>query len=160
MTSDIADLVERLERLEATNGIRARLHAYGASIDRRNVADFVGCFTRDGAWYAVVPTSADDRGEIGGRRVGHEALERAGRKMIDALTGPTQHLLIDPLIEVLGPDDATASSTFVTLQSRSWGGPPVVISSGRYVDRLRREAGVWRFADRRCEIEMSAPLDG
>jgi ketosteroid isomerase-like protein len=33
-----------------------------------------------------------------------------------------------------------------------------VVGAGRYIDRYRREAGVWRFAERNARIAHMAPL--
>jgi len=63
-----------------------------------------------------------------------------------------KHMLVNPVIEVDG-NGAQGDSGWLFFTSDVGGLRPRLVAFGRYRDRFRREDGVWRIADRRCETE-------
>jgi hypothetical protein len=157
--TDLEKMAERVQQLESTAAIHERLRAYGTAIDKQRLEEFVDCFTDDGVWYAVFMTGTDFYDQPRGVRTGRESIERAGRAMLASIDGPTRHVVVDSSVQFETPTMATAASDFFTLQAATWGAAPRITSSGRYIDRLLLDQdGSWRFAERRCEIDMSEPL--
>lgn len=89
----------------------------------------------------------------------HDHLIVAGAEAITALyaattrrhedgTPLTAHVITNVIVEGLGPDQAEMRSRFTVFQrTTSLPLQPVVV--GRYVDRMERHDGAWRFARRR-----------
>ncbi len=147
MPEDIAQLAERLSRLEAERDVLATLYAYAHSIDYGDEEGWVDCFTDDGAF--------DIRsrvGHYGSRRVvGRDAL---GEFISSHTRAPElwhKHMIVEPVIRIDG-DTATASTYLFVLMDHD--NRPLVRVFGRYRDRLRRcDDGRWRFEERIAEIE-------
>ena len=103
---DVAQLAERLSRLEAERDVLATLYAYAHSIDYGDEEGWVDCFTDDGAF--------DIRsrvGHYGSRRVvGREEL---GQFIASHTRAPElwhKHMIVEPVIRVDG-DTATSART-------------------------------------------------
>lgn len=109
--------------------------------DRSDVSSLVANFTDD----AVV--------EAGGRRVeGREALVEffGGAGATPSETERTKHVVTNTLVEAHG-DDLRTTSYWQVL--RSWG----VANWGRYLDRLVRDDGEWRIAERTVVVDGNVP---
>jgi uncharacterized protein (TIGR02246 family) len=140
--------------VEAELAIRNVLARVAQLADVGELHDYLGLFTDDAVW--VMP--ANDR-------VGLAASERRGRDEIEAgvverraagLQGPgagTMHLVTTTAVDVVGPDDARATSCFLFCATGAGGPPPSVLTVGRYDDVLRRTANGWRLANRTITIE-------
>ena len=123
----------------AAEEIRNLLVRYGLLLDQKDFAGYAALFTADGVLHAPLGTAT-----------GPEAI----RELLDGILGPIEpgfHLMASPLIEVDG-DEATSTSRFTYVQNGE-GGAVEVRLVGHYDDRLRREAGHWRFRHRRITID-------
>ncbi|MDA4087076.1 hypothetical protein MHAS_00360 [Mycolicibacterium hassiacum DSM 44199] len=74
-------------------------------------------------------------------------------------TPRTRHLVLNPIVELRGPDAAAARSTFcVVQQTETVPLQPIVV--GRYADTFARDRSAdsphrgWYFAERRVAVEM------
>jgi 3-phenylpropionate/cinnamic acid dioxygenase small subunit len=77
------------------------------------------------------------------------------RIMPDDGTPKTQHLMSNLIIDLVeGADEATGRCYYTVLQGRDAGEPIDTIVAGRYVDRYRRGAGGWKFADRLFIVDL------
>lgn len=80
-------------------------------------------------------------------------------RLYDDGTPRTRHLMNNLVIDVEeGADDATGRCYFTVLQGVERGGPIDVILSGRYVDRYRRGADGWQFAERVFHADIVGDL--
>lgn len=143
------DLAQRVERLEARLAIQERMYDYAHAIDYGEEEAWLNCFTTDGVF--DVRMRLGSRPDI--RCEGREELA----KFIAAHTRPPEayhkHLLADTIVRLTGPDSAECTSYFVRVDE---GGARTanVVAMGRYFDRLVRESdGIWRFVERRAELE-------
>lgn len=142
----LARALERLQALEDERSVIRRLYAYGHCYDDEDHAGWVDCFTED-AEYDVI--TGDGVTIISCR--GRKELEGQSRGHKHALGRWTQHLLVEPMIDVDG-DRATSVAYFVRVDDR--GAVPYVSATGRYHDELRRcEDGQWRFSRRVARME-------
>jgi uncharacterized protein (TIGR02246 family) len=116
--------------------IRRALAEYCARFDDGDLEGWADLFRGDGVLC------------VGDRRItGRTALLGMAAEAAPGVLGRTKHLTLNSRIDVEG-DTATASSDFVVLGTGPSG--PRVEGAGRYDDRLTREDGRWRFAERRA----------
>ena len=159
LAQQVADLAARLSRLETERAILQTLHRYGHSIDYGREADWLDCFTAEGAFdirfpaAAQVGASAENRRRIGGQA----ALGEFIRGHTRAPEVWHKHLLIEPVIDVAADGrQASARSYFAMLDAPTEA--PSIRAFGRYLDDLRLGGdGVWRFQERIAEIESLRP---
>jgi hypothetical protein len=146
--SAIADLVERLGRLEDERAILGVLHRFTHCIDYGRERDFVALFTEDGVF------EVRRRNGETARREGHEELLRFMKSHTRAPGYFHKHLLLSPVITLDG-NAARAESYWALLDEQSGG--PFVKSFGRYRDHLTKDGGEWRIRERKAEVEVRAP---
>jgi len=140
VTSPASDLAVR----EAVRDLIAR---YTWAGDRGRSAELAALFSADGVL---------DVGAHGGRWEGAATIAAE----LDAVAvrvaaagdapGPVRHHVSSTVIEVLGPDDATAASYFLvitTIGPDHW---------GRYRDRFARIDGHWCFVERMVRVDGHA----
>jgi 3-phenylpropionate/cinnamic acid dioxygenase small subunit len=145
------DLLARVTALEAERDILHNMYRYAHTIDVGDSEGWADCFTADGAFQ-----TRGAREEIYApyRIEGRAALV----DFVDHHTRPPglwhKHMLVEPIVEIDG-EEASAQSYFAVLVEQD--GHPIVRVMGRYVDRLRREDGRWRFAERNAFIESLTP---
>lgn len=137
-----ADLERRLRRLEDLAEIQQLFIDYGRSLDDGDVDHYASLFTRDGRV---------DLGPIG-RAEGPADIRRLMRTALEGLVGSSFHLVTGPQIE-LGDDEARATVMWTVIH-RDANGAPRVTMIGKHHDRLRREDGRWRIAERRGTIDI------
>lgn len=141
------DVESRLARLEDERGILRTLHHYGHCMDYGLEDQYLELFTAD-ASRTVVATDGSllmqftGRDELAGHIAGHTRAPASRHK----------HLMYNPLITFVGPDEATVVSYSVRLDAEA--GKAVVSSFGRYFDRMVKIGGRWLFAERRSELEF------
>jgi hypothetical protein len=149
---DLAGVLDRLRALEDERAIQRTLFRYGYSYDAEDHERWVECFTDD-AEYDVI--TGDGVTIISCR--GREDLEAQSRGHKHALGQWTQHLLMEPMIDIEG-DRATSVAYFVRTDDR--GGIPYISACGRYHDELRRcDDGQWRFSRRVARMEAQDTRD-
>ncbi len=148
-TMEIAEIVARLETLEAEREILATINAYVHGIDYGPPEDWADCFTEDGTYEVIMPDGSIR--ETTGRAALHEF----------AANHPTppeayyKHFVIAPSIE-LRSDTATVRSVMGRIDQTDGG--PVIDVFGRYLDELVKcDDGRWRFSRRKSFVEALGP---
>jgi ketosteroid isomerase-like protein len=111
--------------------IQQLLARYNTAVDRGDGQAFAATFSVDGV-------SINGENGVTGRE------ELAAIPAQVSATVPGRHWVANHVIDLDG-DEATAT---VYLLALGGGTPPSVLTSGRYVDRLRRTPEGWRFAVR------------
>ena len=148
------EVERRLRALEDEREILRTLYRYGHSLDYGAEAEWVDCFTQNGV-YELRYRDADTGGRPT-RYEGHAELEKFARGHSRAPDRYHKHLVVEPVIEVVG-DEAAVTSYFLRVDAE--GGERRIYAFGRYIDHLVREAdGCWRFTCRLAEIESRAAV--
>jgi 3-phenylpropionate/cinnamic acid dioxygenase small subunit len=131
--------------------IRNLLYRYAECID---AADFDGV----AALFADGAVSAPGMQEPARGVAAVERLYRSSSRVYEDGTLRTQHLVLNPIVEVdavIGA--ATARSRYLVLQATAKL-PLQPIIAGRYRDRFERAGGVWRFTLREIQIDLVGDL--
>jgi SnoaL-like domain len=134
--------------LAAREAIRDTIARYAHAADGGRFDDLAACFHEDG----VLEVSGSERLE--GRAAIVAYLGGVGRDLAAANTVPyVRHHVSSTLIEVVGPEEATARSYFFVVSER---GPD---HWGRYRDRLAPvgSTGRWLLTHRLARTDPSAP---
>ncbi|MCX4091483.1 nuclear transport factor 2 family protein [Nocardia sp. alder85J] len=141
------ELVERLARLEDLAEIQQLYIDYGRHLDAGDPVAYAELFARD-AKLRLGPVMRAD---------GRAAIEAVATEVLRAGDERTVHVLASPRITLDG-DRATGECVWVAITQPDSGSPPVRV--GRHLDKLVREDGRWRFAERKGLIDVgtvSAP---
>ena len=139
-----------LATLRDERAILRTLYTYAHAIDYGEEARWVGCFAEDGVFHVefagdVPPIRLEGQAALAAFIADHPRAPEALHK----------HLLFNPLIDIQG-DEASVASYFQMLLEID--GLPETYCFGRYLDQLRRCAdGVWRFAERKAEVQSNRP---
>jgi ketosteroid isomerase-like protein len=131
--------------LVARERIRDTIARYAHLVDRGRIDELVALFTEDAT------LEAGDRPPARGRDAIRAVFLGTGRRLASAAAPLIRHHVSNVLIDVGGPDAATASSYFLAVTER---GPD---HWGRYRDRLVRQGDHWLFAHRRARADGYAP---
>jgi 3-phenylpropionate/cinnamic acid dioxygenase small subunit len=147
----MASIEERLQRVEDELAIVDRVNAFAATIDNKELDAWLDCFTEDGRWSWRETAAAAPAFAVAGRAQLAEWVAGHRRRFPP---GEEHHVVTNPRVVEVDGDSARAESWYVVV--RSEGDPRLgVRSTGRYHDRLRREAdGAWRIAEREAVGEM------
>ena len=144
---------ERLRTLEDREQIRELTATYCFLVDDGRFAELVErCFTEDaccdfhGAGGGMAPTVSRGRAEV--RHFFSVVVPAALRDM--AHTVHNHRIAID--------GDRASGDCYFELTAVDQTSGEAVVGAGRYIDRYRRDAGVWRFEARNAEIFFIAPL--
>lgn len=143
---DDADIADRLDRLEAESAIRALAARYCFAIDNHDLAAVADLFTEDARVW-----SRDGVMDASGRDLIIEQYEGRFRAL-----GPSNHVSHDHWIRFDGGRDE-ASGT-LSAHAELWRNEQTMVTALRYDDVYRRDAGVWRFAERALSFLYYAPL--
>jgi 3-phenylpropionate/cinnamic acid dioxygenase small subunit len=136
--------------MDPAREIENLLHLYA---ERMDAGDFEGV----GALFERAAYGAEGGDAVHGAAAVSRLLAAQVRRYEDG-TPKTRHLVTNARIEVdEATGTATARSTFTVLQAVPPRGPGIVVV-GRYHDRLVREDGRWRFAERRMAVEQAGDL--
>jgi hypothetical protein len=149
--AELAELVERLARLEDERAIVATLYAYGEALDYGDRRLFLDCFTPDADYFVEMRLGHEGSFSYHG----HDELTVYFDGHTHAPAAYHKHVTVNPVISCdRNTATATATSYFLRVDSAPASGPAVVLASGRYVDDLIRDpGGRWRIRSRRCEVE-------
>ena len=145
MTDDqLQAVLDRLRVLEDLTEIRQLYVDYGRSLDGEDVEGYASLFAQTAKLRLGGVMRGDSRDEIAAAaasviRSGPDGVRRS------------VHVLGSPHVELDG-DTATGDAVWVAIL-RSESGPPTV-KVGRHVDKLVREDGRWRFAERRGYLDI------
>ena len=138
------------DRSEDRAAIHALLVAYGETLDARDFDGFAALFTRDGTYgggaggAGLAPKAAADSM----RRIFAENPSGAGE--------PNFHVFFNEVIRFTGSDSATATSKSFWVVPGEDGRPRPELMAG-YEDRIVREDGAWKFANRKVRGLLPAP---
>lgn len=131
---------------------RAAIHqllvAYGTTIDARDFDGFAGLFAEDGEYVA-----GNGQG-VSGAEAG-ETMRQIFAENAMGFREPNYHLFFNEVVNLTGPDSASATSMSLYMVPGE-DGAPVPAMMARYEDRLVREQGRWKFA-RRVVRSLMAP---
>ncbi|MFZ4687745.1 MAG: nuclear transport factor 2 family protein [Polymorphobacter sp.] len=120
---------------------------YARAIDRCDADLLLAIFTADGSVGNTDTTDPDF--------IGHDALRQMVGQ-VDAMFIKTLHKVHNQLIEHVPGTDSASGETYCTashvLPAKA-GGWQVFDMAIRYQDSFRKEAGDWKFAARRLEVE-------
>lgn len=76
----------------------------------------------------------------------------------DTGTPKTHHVTSNVMVVPDGPDAARSRSYFTVFQAVAGTLPLQPVIAGRYQDRFVKQAGAWRFAERRIEMTLFGTL--
>jgi ketosteroid isomerase-like protein len=128
--------------LVARERIRDTIARYAHLVDRGRIDELVALFTDDGT------LEAGDGPPARGREAIRAVFLGTGSRLASAAARPLiRHHVSNVVIDVGGPDAATASSYFLAITER---GPD---HWGRYRDRLVSRGDRWLFAHRRARAD-------
>lgn len=148
----IAELLRRVERLEAETEISQLFVRYAEALDYGDPQAWAACFTPDGHF------DVRQRGEPLFAHTGTEELATFGAKHTHAPEVYHKHFVSIPNLTFDGPDHVTGSTYFTMLHERPEG--PFVLVIGRYLDDLVRVDGRWALAERVVDMEALPPRAG
>ena len=144
--SELADLKQRLERLEARNEISELISAYAVACDEHDMPRLTDQFTQD-----AVFTSPSG------------VMEATGRKDIAAMfvelfkvRGPGYHWTHDHFIKV-DPGNGDRATGLVLSHAETSPDGTVSLAAMRYEDEYHRKGGTWRFAKRSISFLYYVP---
>lgn len=137
---------ERLQRLEDRDAIHQLFVDYGRHLDAGDIDAYADLFTADGE-VMLGPM---------GRTQGRDNIHALMTKVLNGRVGAAYHVISSPRVELDG-DHATSEVMWTVLQ-RDAEGRPRLTSTGRHVDKLRREDGRWRIAERRGYVDLPQKL--
>jgi hypothetical protein len=147
--SELAELRERLGRLEDERAIVATMQRYSESLDYGDNNGWAATFTSDGFF------DVRRRGEPMFSHTGTEQLAAFAATHTSAPAVYHKHFLSTPAID-LEQDRATARTYFTMLHENEAG--PIVLVFGRYLDTLVRHEGRWLFSERIVDMEALPPM--
>lgn len=156
------DLLSRMEKLERERALLRLLNDYGRAIDYGDQPGWLDLFAEDAMLEiryreGLVPPTYGGPDVSGASLVyvGHAQLATFIAAHSHAPASYHKHIITGTRLDVAG-DGATAESYFLRVDER--GGSPVIVASGRYIDRFSRSADArWRFAARLAEVEARLP---
>lgn len=132
--------------LHALEEIRRLLAIYGQLLDSKRIDEWSELFTDD-AVFAVWGQTWRGRAAIA---------EGIGGMQPDT---PGKHVVLAPVIDLLGPDHARAWTDLSAFASAK-DGSITIATIGRYHDELVRQGGRWRFARRVVVMAGEATPEG
>jgi hypothetical protein len=134
MDDAMGEIVRRLDRVEAVQALQLLACRYAASIDARDIEQFISLYVRDV--------------QVGGSR-GRDALRSHTKDLFrHNHMGRTIHLVCGHTIELDENDPSVATGTVYCRAEHEHDGR-WVIASMQYWDRYQREEGVWLFRSRK-----------
>lgn len=139
---------QRLERLEASNDVRALKMKYAALCDAGYPAKELGAlFVEDCVW---------DGGEIFGKYEGRQAIEDFFTST-PARVPWAMHYTVSGDISV-GDDAKTASASWYLWQPMTLDGGAVWLIA-RYQDKYVKTDAGWQYADLKLDVQAVTPID-
>jgi 3-phenylpropionate/cinnamic acid dioxygenase small subunit len=139
------DTTQRIERLEACEAIRRLISLYAMLLDTHRFDDWGRLFSEDGV-FRVWDRRYEGRSEIQREICG---MQRPGV--------PGKHVLLQPVIDLAGPDRARAWTDMSAMTTTDAG--IVSATIGCYHDELVRIDGRWHFASRTLVMAGEAVPD-
>ncbi len=138
----IADILQRLERLEEEKAILGTLYSYSHFHDTGRGEKWVGLFTADATVDARRPKTRNTM-------KGHAAM-RAYQAELKAKREPwhaMKHVMTSPRITING-DTAEVEAYWLSVNNQTPQRGPKMSAFGHYRDRLVKQNGQWLFKER------------
>ena len=153
----LADVLRRLELIEAEREIVRTIYQFGHTIDYGLEAEWLDCFLPDGELDVIYGDRPPNRLALGTRHP-RGVLHRGTEQLAAWIAGHTRppvrihkHLYVEPRITLDG--DTATSITYMT-RVDVVDGQPEIYAFGRYHDEWRRcEDGRWRLKRRKIDVE-------
>jgi hypothetical protein len=145
----MTDTLSSAERSEIERSCERMVYAYARALDLGDMSGAADCFAEQGSF--ARPMTPDQ--VIHGRESIRAALLTRPKTLL------TKHLATNVQIDVLGRDEARGLS-YLTMISTTPGDAAAPFTSagpiyfGEFKDRFVREAGEWKFLERRGSIQM------
>jgi uncharacterized protein (TIGR02246 family) len=135
--SDLAQILNRLDRLESKDAIRALVTAYAIACDEHDIPGLMSLFTADACFDAPNGAMVAD---------GRDAIETM---FIETLKtrGPGYHWTHDVTVEI-DPENTCKATGLVYSHAETTPNGVVSLAAMKYHDEYRREDESWRFAKR------------
>lgn len=122
--------------------IEVLLHNYILSIDSHDKIQFADNFTEDGVYESPWGTA-----------VGREAiLENIAYWHSSGITRGKRHFIGAFRITELSADSARAESNYWIAEAEQ---TPAIVATGYYIDRLRKQDGLWKISHRKQQVDSS-----
>jgi 3-phenylpropionate/cinnamic acid dioxygenase small subunit len=143
----LANLADRLDRLEAEQAIRETMVRYTQTLDYGDSAGWAACYTPDGVF------DVRRRGEPMFRHQGVEALAKFADGHTSAPAVYHKHFLGLPSISLSADGRSATASTYFTMLHESPTGPQALVF-GRYLDEwVRGQDEGWKLSERVVDME-------
>jgi len=125
--------------------VRQLVARYNFAVDLGDTEAVGACYTPDGVFEAVgIPSDHP----IGGRHVGTEQLVTFYRRHFAAYQGLVRHFNAGNAV-IRGDRRMISMKSYMIALSAGTAPHAGILSTGIYFDTLRKDDGVWRFAERR-----------
>jgi SnoaL-like domain len=152
MTTDVVELVARLQRLEDLESIRSTWLDYCNRLDVGDLVALGDVFAEDAELQMVGLATALDGTYRGRRSIIDDFYGRTGVAHPPAGRFMTGHLSTNMQIELDG-DDATTLAYFFEIVDNN------LVLIGTYQHRLRRDPDRWRFAFLRISVRYRTRIE-
>jgi len=143
---EASSLEARIRRLEDRDAIHQIFVDYGHCLDFGDFDAYAKLFAEDGE-VMLGPL---------GRARGRDAIRALMEKVLAGGVGSSYHIISNPIVKLDG-DTATSEVTWAVV-ARDEKGLPTLTMLGRHLDRLVREEGSWKIAERRGMIDLPRKL--
>ena len=151
MDDGLTLLENRMRRLEDEHQILGTLNDYCISIDQDRPDAWLDCFTDDAVliYEGARPRKLTRRSQLNEFIRNIPAVQRQSMP---------KHFSADAIINIITENEATVESVVALIIDVN--GAPELLSTGRYLDKLRRSSdGRWRFCERLGYIDtFKSPL--
>ncbi len=144
--ADLAQILDRLDRLESKDAIRALVSDYAVACDDHDMPRLMSLFTADACFDAP-----------------NGAMVANGRDAIEAMfietfktRGPGYHWTHDVNVTI-DPEDADRASAVVCSHAETTPNGVPSLAAMKYRDDYRREDGEWRFSRREISFLYYVP---
>jgi hypothetical protein len=149
MSDELAELRERVRRLEDHNAILQTFSLYSHSRDYFRPAEYAQAFADDGVFEL-----RNQQGDVSHREEGTDELLAYLEKCAHPPAVYDKHLLTQPLIREMSDTDARIESFWVFVTDRGAG--PKVVAYGTYDDHLVKDGDSWRLKERLGRLESNS----
>ena len=144
-------LEERVQRLEDQRAIQEVIYSFSWGTDQNRREMFLDVFTEDGILHFKPSLGLQKNSLPSEPIIGRDQLIAFYERRQRGQDPWPKHVNVNAIIRVDG-DEATAESVIIFFLER--GAVPELVSTGRYLDKLRRCAdGKWRIAHRIGDVD-------
>ncbi len=135
--TELDQVLDRLDRLESKDAIRALVTAYAIACDEHDLPRLADLFTQDALFTSPNGAMVAD---------GRDAIAAMFTETLK-IRGPAFHWTHDVTVEI-DPDDPDRATGLVYSHAETTPNGIVSLAAMKYVDNYRRENRQWRFSKR------------